>query len=51
MANFIKPNFLKGIIRVVLYLLGTILDRIVNIKYKAIARLYALEHIAVFRKR
>ena len=51
MASFIKPNFLKGIIRVVLYLLGTILDRIVNIKYKAIARLYALEHIAVFRKR
>jgi|SaaInlStandDraft_4_1057021.scaffolds.fasta_scaffold01508_4 SAM-dependent methyltransferase len=51
MASFIKPNFLKGIIKVTLYLLGTILDRIVNIKHKTIKRLYALEHIAVFKKR
>jgi len=56
MFSFTKPKILKGLLRTVSYLfMGTILDRITNKlqknkKQKTIAQLYALEHIAVFKK-
>jgi SAM-dependent methyltransferase len=57
MSRFQRPRVLSNVLQAVLYAIGTLLDRAVDLvqrkrkgERKTIAQLHALEHVAVFRK-
>ena len=58
MMRFGRPKFLSNMLQCFFYSIATIIDRMVNVrqkrkkkyKEKTMAQLYALEHIAIFKK-